>query len=109
MRPTNALLLLLLLFISFTYVMYLLLLSFPDCKFNCHKRCAEKVPKDCLGEAPLHERKSKKQRYPGSYKYLHFMGNMISSFTNMSFNNIALAVREILTLKQRVTECETYF
>ena len=37
------------------------------------------------------------------------MGNMISSFTNMSFNNIALAVREILTLKQRVTECETYF
>ncbi|XP_053538525.1 serine/threonine-protein kinase D3 isoform X3 [Ictalurus punctatus] len=21
-----------------------------DCKFNCHKRCASKVPKDCLGE-----------------------------------------------------------
>ncbi|XP_032811740.2 serine/threonine-protein kinase D1-like isoform X1 [Petromyzon marinus] len=21
-----------------------------DCKFNCHKRCAPKVPKDCLGE-----------------------------------------------------------
>uniref|UniRef100_A0AAY4CPW0 protein kinase C n=1 Tax=Denticeps clupeoides TaxID=299321 RepID=A0AAY4CPW0_9TELE len=25
-------------------------LSFSDCKFNCHKRCASKVPKDCLGE-----------------------------------------------------------
>ncbi|XP_038074705.1 serine/threonine-protein kinase D3-like isoform X3 [Patiria miniata] len=32
-----------------------------DCKFNCHKRCAEKVPKDCLGEAPLHERESEDQ------------------------------------------------
>lgn len=21
-----------------------------DCRFNCHKRCASKVPKDCLGE-----------------------------------------------------------
>uniref|UniRef100_A0A2K6RJ36 Serine/threonine-protein kinase n=2 Tax=Colobinae TaxID=9569 RepID=A0A2K6RJ36_RHIRO len=21
-----------------------------DCKFNCHKRCASKVPRDCLGE-----------------------------------------------------------
>ncbi|XP_033626062.1 serine/threonine-protein kinase D1-like isoform X1 [Asterias rubens] len=32
-----------------------------DCKFNCHKRCAEKVPKDCLGEAPLHEREKEDQ------------------------------------------------
>ncbi|XP_071790240.1 serine/threonine-protein kinase D1-like isoform X2 [Asterias amurensis] len=32
-----------------------------DCKFNCHKRCAEKVPKDCLGEAPLHEREREDQ------------------------------------------------
>ena len=23
---------------------------FSDCKFNCHKRCAYKVPNDCLGE-----------------------------------------------------------
>lgn len=23
--------------------------SSTDCKFNCHKRCASKVPKDCLG------------------------------------------------------------
>lgn len=21
-----------------------------DCRFNCHKRCAPKVPRDCLGE-----------------------------------------------------------
>lgn len=27
------------------YLLFLL-----DCKFNCHKRCASKVPKDCLGE-----------------------------------------------------------
>lgn len=31
-----------------------LLLSFvyhlADCRFNCHKRCASKVPRDCLGE-----------------------------------------------------------
>ncbi|XP_076835328.1 serine/threonine-protein kinase D3 isoform X1 [Brachyhypopomus gauderio] len=25
-------------------------LQCKDCKFNCHKRCASKVPKDCLGE-----------------------------------------------------------
>uniref|UniRef100_A0A671X063 Serine/threonine-protein kinase n=1 Tax=Sparus aurata TaxID=8175 RepID=A0A671X063_SPAAU len=25
-----------------------------DCKFNCHKRCAAKVPRDCLGELILH-------------------------------------------------------
>lgn len=24
--------------------------SSADCKFNCHKRCAAKVPRDCLGE-----------------------------------------------------------
>lgn len=24
--------------------------SAVDCKFNCHKRCAAKVPRDCLGE-----------------------------------------------------------
>ncbi|MEQ2168721.1 Serine/threonine-protein kinase D1, partial [Goodea atripinnis] len=26
------------------------LVSFSDCKFNCHKRCALKVPNNCLGE-----------------------------------------------------------
>ncbi|KAG7483954.1 hypothetical protein MATL_G00043800 [Megalops atlanticus] len=26
-------------------------LQCKDCKFNCHKRCAYKVPNDCLGEA----------------------------------------------------------
>lgn len=25
-------------------------LQCKDCKFNCHKRCVEKVPNDCLGE-----------------------------------------------------------
>lgn len=25
-------------------------LPISDCKFNCHKRCASKVPRDCLGE-----------------------------------------------------------
>uniref|UniRef100_A0A3P9HSH3 Serine/threonine-protein kinase n=1 Tax=Oryzias latipes TaxID=8090 RepID=A0A3P9HSH3_ORYLA len=25
-------------------------LQCKDCKFNCHKRCASKVPRDCLGE-----------------------------------------------------------
>ncbi|KAF4016227.1 hypothetical protein G4228_008023 [Cervus hanglu yarkandensis] len=25
-------------------------LKCEDCKFNCHKRCASKVPRDCLGE-----------------------------------------------------------
>ncbi|XP_041468354.1 serine/threonine-protein kinase D3-like isoform X4 [Lytechinus variegatus] len=30
-------------------------LQCKDCKFNCHKRCADKVPKDCLGETPLQE------------------------------------------------------
>ncbi|XP_078062841.1 serine/threonine-protein kinase D2-like, partial [Mustelus asterias] len=28
-------------------------LQCKDCKFNCHKRCAEKVPNDCLGETVL--------------------------------------------------------
>lgn len=26
------------------------LISSADCRFNCHKRCASKVPRDCLGE-----------------------------------------------------------
>lgn len=26
------------------------ILLVPDCRFNCHKRCASKVPRDCLGE-----------------------------------------------------------
>ncbi|XP_070578611.1 serine/threonine-protein kinase D3-like isoform X2 [Ptychodera flava] len=30
-------------------------LQCKDCKFNCHKKCADKVAKDCLGEAPLQE------------------------------------------------------
>ncbi|XP_019727071.1 serine/threonine-protein kinase D3-like isoform X2 [Hippocampus comes] len=25
-------------------------LQCKDCKFNCHKRCADKVPRDCVGE-----------------------------------------------------------
>ncbi|XP_078389226.1 serine/threonine-protein kinase D2-like [Cetorhinus maximus] len=28
-------------------------LQCKDCKFNCHKRCVEKVPNDCLGESVL--------------------------------------------------------
>ncbi|XP_014670843.1 PREDICTED: serine/threonine-protein kinase D1-like [Priapulus caudatus] len=27
-------------------------LQCKDCKFNCHKKCAEKVPTDCQGEVP---------------------------------------------------------
>uniref|UniRef100_A0A8C1H726 Serine/threonine-protein kinase n=1 Tax=Cyprinus carpio carpio TaxID=630221 RepID=A0A8C1H726_CYPCA len=27
-------------------------LQCKDCKFNCHKRCAPKVPNNCLGEVP---------------------------------------------------------
>lgn len=26
------------------------LFAISDCRFNCHKRCAPKVPRDCLGE-----------------------------------------------------------
>jgi len=29
-------------FLLFTYL-------FADCKFNCHKKCAPLVPKDCQG------------------------------------------------------------
>uniref|UniRef100_A0A7N8YEK8 Protein kinase D3 n=1 Tax=Mastacembelus armatus TaxID=205130 RepID=A0A7N8YEK8_9TELE len=28
-----------------------------DCKFNCHKRCASKVPRDCLGEVDFNGEK----------------------------------------------------
>ena len=28
------------------------LFFYSDCKFNCHKKCAEHVPKDCTGELP---------------------------------------------------------
>lgn len=33
-----------------TLIVYNYSLFLLDCKFNCHKRCASKVPKDCLGE-----------------------------------------------------------
>ncbi|XP_048474174.1 serine/threonine-protein kinase D1-like [Rhincodon typus] len=28
-------------------------LQCKDCKFNCHRRCSEKVPNDCLGESVI--------------------------------------------------------
>ncbi|XP_069765549.1 serine/threonine-protein kinase D1 isoform X2 [Narcine bancroftii] len=28
-------------------------LQCKDCKFNCHKRCVERVPNDCLGESTI--------------------------------------------------------
>ena len=31
----------------------ILLVCFADCKFNCHKKCMDKVPKDCLGEVSI--------------------------------------------------------
>ena len=31
---------------------YCFILS-TDCKFNCHKKCAPQVPKDCTGDLPV--------------------------------------------------------
>lgn len=32
------------------FLLHIQHVSSLDCKFNCHKRCAAKVPRDCLGE-----------------------------------------------------------
>ncbi|CDQ63134.1 unnamed protein product [Oncorhynchus mykiss] len=40
-------------------------LQCKDCKFNCHKRCAPKVPNNCLGEVSKNGGKSH-FRYPGA-------------------------------------------
>lgn len=37
-------------FLFWATVMICLTFPCPDCRFNCHKRCASKVPRDCLGE-----------------------------------------------------------
>ena len=34
--------------LTITYY-HLLLLTIIDCKFNCHKKCADRVPNNCLG------------------------------------------------------------
>lgn len=31
-------------------LIYYFICHLADCRFNCHKRCASKVPRDCLGE-----------------------------------------------------------
>ncbi|XP_071833350.1 serine/threonine-protein kinase D3-like isoform X2 [Apostichopus japonicus] len=38
-----------------------------DCKFNCHKKCAPLVPRDCLGDAPLLEGQSSHEAYPSDF------------------------------------------
>ncbi|XP_015279597.1 PREDICTED: serine/threonine-protein kinase D2 [Gekko japonicus] len=40
-------------------------LQCKDCKFNCHKRCATRVPNDCLGET----------QFNGSGEHLQFLPN----------------------------------
>ena len=32
------------------YILACLIVYVADCKFNCHKKCASQVPKNCLGE-----------------------------------------------------------
>jgi hypothetical protein len=37
----------------FWSVCFILKSSWLDCRFNCHKRCAPKVPNNCLGEVTI--------------------------------------------------------
>lgn len=39
-------------------------LQCKDCKFNCHKRCATRVPNDCLGEALINGGETCRWRKP---------------------------------------------
>ncbi|XP_014829305.1 PREDICTED: serine/threonine-protein kinase D3-like [Poecilia mexicana] len=41
-------------------------LQCKDCKFNCHKRCAAKVPRDCLGEVDFNGGEFPSQIHVGS-------------------------------------------
>lgn len=39
-------------------------ISSADCRFNCHKRCAAKVPRDCLGEVDFNGGEPQRRRGP---------------------------------------------
>ena len=42
-------------FASMIILFIMIGLYFSDCKFNCHKKCAPLVPKDCTGDLPVGE------------------------------------------------------
>uniref|UniRef100_A0A8C7UHV6 Serine/threonine-protein kinase n=1 Tax=Oncorhynchus mykiss TaxID=8022 RepID=A0A8C7UHV6_ONCMY len=51
-----------------------------DCKFNCHKRCAAKIPRDCLGEVSFNGGKFVSSAYICSYVLVILCSPMTSSF-----------------------------
>uniref|UniRef100_A0A8C8FLQ2 Serine/threonine-protein kinase n=1 Tax=Oncorhynchus tshawytscha TaxID=74940 RepID=A0A8C8FLQ2_ONCTS len=55
-----------------------------DCKFNCHKRCAAKIPRDCLGE-------------------VSFNGGKFVSSTTMEWVGIHLFIRALVILCSPMT------
>ena len=44
---------------------------FSDCKFNCHKKCAPQVPKNCQGEVKWVAGSSKSSWLHGCHGYMH--------------------------------------
>lgn len=59
---------------------------FLDCKFNCHKRCALKVPNDCLGETIGGERRS--LLFPRFlFCYTFWVGGVLRQFRFLQLQN----------------------
>uniref|UniRef100_A0A7N8Y964 Serine/threonine-protein kinase n=1 Tax=Mastacembelus armatus TaxID=205130 RepID=A0A7N8Y964_9TELE len=67
-----------------------------DCKFNCHKRCASKVPRDCLGEVDFNGGKFYMQVHSDSGLSLTSLityGYIPSTSTNIPLMRVVQSIR----------------
>uniref|UniRef100_A0A8C2TQU6 protein kinase C n=1 Tax=Coturnix japonica TaxID=93934 RepID=A0A8C2TQU6_COTJA len=85
-----------------------------DCRFNCHKRCASKVPKDCLGEVVFNGGKMRNMLSNTMYStiiivvllYFSLNINFLIFFSPSTSNNIPL-MRVVQSIKHTKRKSST--
>lgn len=70
--------------LSVILIYYLFPHTVSDCKFNCHKRCAPKVPNNCLGEV---SRNGGKSNFSISMRFNDQHCNLTTKTTFIRLNN----------------------
>uniref|UniRef100_A0A8C7CJ94 Serine/threonine-protein kinase n=1 Tax=Oncorhynchus kisutch TaxID=8019 RepID=A0A8C7CJ94_ONCKI len=74
-----------------------------DCKFNCHKRCAAKIPRDCLGEVSFNGGKfvaSTTMEWVGIHLFIRALVILCSPMTS-SFIPLMRVVQSIKQTKRK--------